>query len=154
MSLIIGIDPGLEGALAFIDTSGNGMLAACVEDMPVAGGHVDPAVLAHLLAEKRNAHAFIEQVNSFGMGRKSAFTFGHGVGAVLGVLAALGIPYTEVTPAAWKKTYGLRRDKNASRAAALKLFPSLAGDLRRAKDDGRAEALLIAEYGRRISQRA
>jgi crossover junction endodeoxyribonuclease RuvC len=79
------------------------------------------------------------------------FTMGRGLGTWEGVLAGLGIPYELVTPQRWKKALmdGMGKDKDASRLQAIRLFPAIAGQLARKKDDGRADALLIAEYGRR-----
>jgi hypothetical protein len=44
----------------------------------------------------------------------------------------------------------LTSDKDNSRVKAMELFPALTDDLARVKDDGRAEAVLLAEYGRRL----
>jgi crossover junction endodeoxyribonuclease RuvC len=64
------------------------------------------------------------------------------------------VPLEFVTPAVWKRSYGLSRDKHASLFKARLMFP--AADLHLAKHDGRAEALLIAQYGltRRLSAAA
>ncbi len=80
-------------------------------------------------------------------GIASAFQFGVGFGSVLSVLQALHISLEFVTPAVWKRAYGLSRDKHASLFKARLMFPT--AELNLAKHDGRAEALLIAEYGRR-----
>ncbi len=75
------------------------------------------------------------------------FTIGVGFGAWLGLLGALEIPYTRVRPARWKHALGLRgKDKEAARLRAQQLFPS--ADLQLKKHHGRAEALLLASYGR------
>ena len=78
-------------------------------------------------------------------GVRSMFTCGFGYGLWIGVLAALHIPYTPVRPAVWKKAFTLGKDKEASRFRAKQLFPG--ADLRRKRDHGRAEALLLAWYG-------
>jgi len=72
------------------------------------------------------------------------------MGIWLGVMAALRMPYTPVRPVVWKKAFSLGKDKEASRLRAQQLFP--AADLRRKKDHGRAEALLLAWYGRHARQ--
>jgi len=139
--MIIGIDPGAKGAIAerFVDNAGY------IHDMPMLGKEVNGAALAEIF-EGAN-HIYIEQVNSFGMGRTSAFNFGQGMGVIKGVIATMKIPYTMVTPMKWKKHFGLNRDKDASRLLATRLFPNLADQFKRKKDDGRAEAALIALYG-------
>jgi hypothetical protein len=58
------------------------------------------------------------------------------------------VPTFEVDPSAWKKTMRLSTDKNASRALASQYFPDCADQWARVKDDGRAEAALIALYGK------
>ena len=74
-----------------------------------------------------------------------AFTFGRGYGLCLGVIAALGLPSTLVTPQVWKKAAGLlRADKEKSRARAIQLWPQ--ADLGLVKHHGRAEALLIGRW--------
>ena len=76
------------------------------------------------------------------------FGFGRSAGVLDGVLAALGIQSIKVLPQRWKKATGLTgRDKDASRTLALALYPEMAKQLRRKKDSGRADALLIASWG-------
>jgi len=82
-----------------------------------------------------------------GQGTRSMFQTGLGMGIWLGVLAALQLPYRRVRPQIWKKAFGLGKDKEASRLKAMQLYPG--ADLRRKKDHGRAEALLLAFYGQR-----
>ena len=85
-----------------------------------------------------------------GQGVRSMFTMGYGVGVWTGLLVGLLLPYNRVTPQRWKKLMmdGIAaKDKDASRHRAQQLFPL--ADLRLKKHDGRAEALLIAEYGHR-----
>ena len=95
-----------------------------------------------------DASVAIEESQSMpGQGVRSMFTIGLGFGVWLGILAALELPFTRVRPALWKTAIGLRgKDKEASRLRAQQLFPT--ADLRRKKDHGRAEALLLALYGR------
>jgi hypothetical protein len=74
------------------------------------------------------------------------FNYGVGYGAYLGILTALEIPFQEVRPQTWKKAYSLNSEKSRSIIVAQQLFPG--ADI--GKKDGRAEALLLAEYARRI----
>tara|TARA_R110000787_G_scaffold57358_2_gene131079 strand:+ start:252 stop:698 length:447 start_codon:yes stop_codon:yes gene_type:complete len=143
--MIIGIDPGAKGAIGMLYPDGTGY----VEDMPMFGKEVNGAALTEIFEEFRPSHVYFEQVNSFGMGRTSAFTFGQGCGVVKGVLSALLIPYTMVTPQKWKKAYpGLDSDKDKSRMMATRIWPEISTRFKRKKDDGRAEALLIAKWGK------
>lgn len=157
--LILGIDVGLSGALAFLH---DGDLLN-VQDLPlVAIGHgsgsrqeMSPELLHDMLVhtEIRIGLAVVEDVNAFGMGRTSAYRFGKNVGQIEGVLAACGIRTVKVTPQRWKKAMGLGADKALSRAAAIKLWPDQSQYFARVKDDGRAEAALLAEWGRKTHER-
>ena len=124
--MIAGIDVGLKGAIGLLHENG----ASYVYDMPTFSKEVNAAALADIFREFTPNHVYIEAVNSFGMGRQSAFNFGQGVGAIKGVLATLEIPFTPVSPSKWKKHFNLGKDKNESRAVAARLFPTLALNLR------------------------
>ena len=149
--MIVGIDPGLDGALAFLGHESR------VIDMPtrtleINGNsrrrEVDLGGLWRILSSVRECHAFVEKVHGMPkMGGSAMFTFGSGYGALLMGLTAAAIPYTPVTPQAWKKRLlaGMGPGKGASIARACQLFPELAGEI--GKKDGRAEAILIAHYG-------
>lgn len=157
---IIGIDPGIGGAISFIVCG-----SPSVFDTPtflVQGKknkrHFDiPAMkkLIEFLEGGEGTRAFIEAVSAMPgggvrtMGATSAFSFGRGVGIWEGLLVGLGIPYTRVQPQRWKKVMmdGEPKDKGASILVAKRFFPGV--ELNRKKDHGRADALLIAEYGRR-----
>lgn len=158
---ILGIDPGAKGALALIV---NGRLEA-VHDMPthkvtLAGGtvktRVDGLALGRLLGELRPEFAFLEQVNSHaGEGPAGAFSFGRSVGFLEGALGALGLRPTEVPPQAWKRLIGVRKGpdgdtKTPARIKAAILYPAHEHLFRRKMDDGRADAALLASYGRMV----
>ena len=140
--MICGIDPGAKGAIALLDGT-----FAEIHDMPMLGKEVNGTEVANIFVEFKPDHIFLEQVNSFGMGRTSAYNFGQGVGVLKGVFQSLLIPYTLVPPQRWQKHFGKSKDKDHSRLLATRLYPDLASQFVRVKDDGRAEALLIARYG-------
>lgn len=153
---IIGIDPGAAGAIAILEKSGK---LVHVFDMPaveiMAGGKLKRRVSPEMLAAElklyadQGAVACIEQVGAMpGQGVSSMFAFGESFGLAKGVLAGLAIPTSTVTPGKWKKSMQLNAGKDGSRAKAAQLWPSQAGEFKRVKDDGRAEACLIAEYSR------
>lgn len=155
---VLGIDPGASGALAIL--SGREPVVFDCPTVQIKVGskyrtRCDPNGMARLLDAVlglRNAHAFIEKVHANPkQGVSSMFTFGEAFGLWRGILAALRIPHTMVTPQAWKKGMmrGMTTEKDSSRARAMELWPDMYEQLKRKKDDGRAEALLIAEYGRR-----
>jgi crossover junction endodeoxyribonuclease RuvC len=141
---IMAIDPGISGAVAFYFPSEPSLIT--VEDMPVAAGEVDATTLAQRIQQMKPDVAFVEHVSSMpGQGVASTFKFGASFGMALGVIAALQIPMHLVRPQRWKKHLGLSSDKERSRALALRLWPS-SDAFARKKDDGRAEAALIARY--------
>jgi len=153
---VLGIDPGLSGAYALIDTDHPDTLA---EPFPLAGKALD---LAELLREWRILEpdvAVIESVHAMpGQGVSSMFTFGRGLGQIEGVLAALEIRREYVTPQAWKKLVlaGTTKDKTAAIEYATRAFPSvrLVRPGCRKPHDGMADALCLAEFGARTYGRA
>ena len=146
MTCILGIDPGLSGALAFFFPCASDRISA--EDTPVVDGQIDCATLSARIKQLAPDLAIVERVSSRpGQGVASTFKFGASYGAVLGCLAALGVPTRLVSPTVWKKHYRLGADKEQARALALRLFPACSQHFGRKKDHGRAEAALIARYG-------
>lgn len=149
----IGIDPGLHGSVAVLDTTG-AVLALC--DTPTVVIRVQrgtrhaydaPGLVALLQPyASLHSHVVIEESQAMpGQGSRSMFTIGLGYGLWLGILASLQLPHTTVRPQVWKRALHLGKDKEASRLRAQQLFPG--AELRRKKDHGRAEALLLAYYG-------
>jgi len=140
--VILGVDPGLTGALAALFDDGG---LAWVMDMPVVDKNVNAVTLAQELRDRGISIAVVERVASMpGQGVSSVFKFGKGYGQVLGVLAALEIPLVEPTPSQWKSAMNLSKDKELSRALAIKTWPSMAKFFERKKDADRAEAALMA----------
>jgi len=154
--IYIGIDPGFSGAIAFYAPKEN---IVSIYDMPVyqnAKGKTEINLyeLHEILApETDEPHmAIIEQVAAMrGQGVTSMFRFGQSYGATQMAVAAHKIPMQFVTPAKWKSYLGLSRDKGVSRSLASQRFPKQADLFSRAKDDGRAEAALLALYGKLTS---
>ena len=151
---VLGIDPGLSGALCLLRVSG--LAIESIFDMPVLGGQVDAAQLVMIVdmcKVQGTIRAVVELVSS--MPRQAgAFNFGRSVGVVHGVLAAMGISYSLTSPNVWKGACGLRRGidekqdqvKTRARELACNLWPLEAHRFRRVKDDGRAESSLIARH--------
>ncbi len=152
MIAVIGIDPGATGGVALLDTEGR---LVAVDDMPYLDGSVSAPLLADLLRDHQlrfpDAVAWVEKAQSMPrQGVASTFKYGTGFGVILGVLGALQIRTHQVRPAQWKQTAGLSSDKTASRRRAIELWPMQAGHFARKKDDGRAEAALIAHHGQTL----
>jgi crossover junction endodeoxyribonuclease RuvC len=153
MTVYIGIDPGFTGAVAFLWPDKNKIE---VFDMPTYKNTKGKTELnlyeLHdiLTPETDEPHTcMIEQVAAMrGQGVSSMFRFGQSYGATQMAVAAHKIPMQFVTPAKWKAYFGLSRDKGVSRSIASQRFPKIADMFSRQKDDGRAEAALLALYAK------
>jgi hypothetical protein len=165
----IGIDPGISGAVAELDSITRAVRFFDTPTVQVRSGKTMKNMLnipqcvdiLRTLSVAGNVRVTIEKVNpmpSFGengerrgMGVTSAFSFGKGYGIWLGILSALAIPFQEVHPLTWKKTMmaDMGKEKDASRVKAMQLYPATAPGLNLKKHHGRADALLLAEFGRR-----
>jgi crossover junction endodeoxyribonuclease RuvC len=153
--IVAGVDCGLTGAVALLD--GPNLLA--VFDLPTidkphknkSRAELSPALLQdELIGDVKVSVAFIEAVTaSPQMGTVSAFRFGECYGQICAVFQCLGIRTELVRPATWKKAMGLNSDAEVSRAKAIELWPDSSHYFKRKMDHNRAEAALIAEYGRR-----
>lgn len=166
--MILGIDPGLDGAFALIRDNG---AVEDIWDMPTLelGGkkatkrdYDEHGIASRLrLIAPHIAIAGVERLGAFPGARErqtlgsvatSNFRLGLCAGILRGQLAALGIRFELVAPQSWKAALmkGMPKEKSASILRAKQLFPDAAGMLTRKKDDGRADAILIAEYVRRM----
>lgn len=152
----LGIDPGLGGAVACI--YGDSVWVRDIPSVVVKGSRRDylAGQFAQLIAPYRDRPATVTIETPIAMPRQASNTTmkqGLGYGLALGICAAYGLRVELVAPAKWKKLMAIPpgSDKGASRVLACQLFPALDGELARVRDDGRAEALLLAEVGRRLS---
>jgi hypothetical protein len=142
---ILGIDPGMKGALGFFFPA---VGRVAMEDTPFAGKEVNAPALIARIKNFRPEMCVLESVHAMkGQGVSSSFNFGMSFGQIRGVICALNIPLYLVTPQKWKKFYSLDSDKEKSRAKAIQLFPHNADRLTLKKHEGRAEAALLAKYG-------
>ena len=151
---IIGIDPGLSGAIAILDNNKIKELF----DMPVMPDgkknkrQLNCALLVKLINDNiknlDDTVMVVEQVNAMpGQGVTSMFNFGQTFGAIKGICAALGLPIFFVRPAKWKKHFELiNSSKDASRTKAIEMYPSLSDQLSKKKDVNKSDAILIARY--------
>lgn len=153
MTVVLGVDAGTTGALALVDDTG----IIDIADMPTADKIVSPVLIEAWLADwapytDRIAVAVVERLHAMPppVGSKANFSKGHSFGVVLGVLAARHVPLELPTPANWKREMGVTKDKDTSRAMALRLWPADHERFARKMDADRAEACLLAEWGRRL----
>ena len=151
---IIGIDPGLSGAIAILED--NKVLS--IFDMPVmAEGkknkrQLNSAQLVDIIKENIKLNddiaVVVEQVNAMpGQGVTSMFNFGQTFGAIKGVCAALKLPIFFVRPSKWKKHFDLlNSSKDSSRTKVIEMYPALSNQLTKKKDVNKSDAILIARF--------
>ena len=151
---IIGIDVGLNGAIAMMQ----GETLTGIFDMPTvtldrngkSKRQISIPELIAIIDEFKPDEAFIEKVFAMaGQGVTSVFSFGRSLGAIEGVIAARSIKATLITPQVWQKAMGVSGGKDGARARAMEVFPWNVDYFKRVKDDGRADAALIAAWGLR-----
>ena len=151
---ILGIDPGLSGAIAILEKK----KVLSLFDMPVmAEGkknkkQLNSAQLVDIIRENSIGDdeivVVVEQVNAMpGQGVTSMFNFGQTFGAIKGVCAALNLPIFFVRPSKWKKYFELiNSSKDSSRTKVIEMYPSLSSQLSKKKDVNKSDAILIARY--------
>ena len=154
-SSIIGIDIGSQGAVALVTPAGDLLEVIdmpILRDGPKGRPNVSAAILADIVLKMQATMAYVEFVGARpGEGPTGAFAFGRSRGVIEGVCAAAGLPVAFLTPAHWKRLVGIAPGKegakDAARSQALRRWPGHAATFARVKDDGRAEAALIAVAG-------
>lgn len=155
MTTILGIDPGNNGALAFLDVNDNTIRLVDMPTFEFETTKVRVKIDEHsIVAEMQQYdlhHIYMEEVfSSPQMGVTSSFNFGEGKGKIEGIAAALRIPMTQVKPARWKKDMRVPADKRAAVQRASQLIPGAAPYFKGPRGgllDGRAEAAILALYG-------
>lgn len=155
MTAILGIDPGCSGALVLITEMGGYIDHLAMPTIKVGTkSRVNGAAVAAWIRQYGITHAYLEQVGAMpGQGTASMFTFGHAAGVAEGILQGLNIPYTLVTPQAWKKSAGLiGSDKDSARSRAIQIYPELRALDAKAKGQAIADALLIARHGAGVNR--
>ena len=151
---IIGIDPGLSGAIAILENK----KVLKIFDIPVMSEgkknkrQLNSAQLVNIVRENINNNeeivVVVEQVNAMpGQGVTSMFNFGQTFGAIKGVCAALRLPIYFVRPSKWKKHFELiNSSKDASRTKVIEMYPYLSNQLSKKKDVNKSDAILIARF--------
>ena len=154
--LIIGIDPGISGAICFFE---DGQIKEII-DMPVmADGKKNkrqvngPQVYNEISSRinkfsKKDITVVIEQVSAMpGQGVTSMFNFGQSFGVLKGICSAMQLSMFFIRPVKWKKYFGLiKTEKDASRTKVIEIFPYISSELSRKKDSNKADAVLIASF--------
>ena len=154
--LIIGIDPGISGAICFFE---DGEIKVIIEMPSMTEGKKNkrqingPQMFNEIEKRiknipKKNICVVVEQVSAMpGQGVTSMFNFGQSFGVIKGICSAMQLSIHFVSPAKWKKYYNLiKTEKDASRTKAIEIFPYISSKLSRKKDCNKAEAILIASF--------
>ncbi len=154
--LIIGIDPGISGAICFFK---NGEVIQVIDMPTMAEGkknkrQVNGRQIFNEISKMINKYSnkeisvVVEQVSAMpGQGVTSMFNFGQSYGVIKGICAAMQLPIFFVRPAKWKKHFNLiNSQKDASRAKAIDMFPNISSLLSKKKDANKADAILIASF--------
>lgn len=159
--IVVGCDPGINGAVAVLRfNDAGGLVSAAVHDMPTIQVEVNRKqrrrvhlqgckVLMQVVAAEDVTLCAFENVH--GMGGQDgarAFEFGRGTAYLEAACVSAKLPLRMVEPGTWKGAMRVR-GKASPRLEAQRLFPGIADMFTRVKDDGRAEACLIAAYAAR-----
>ena len=154
--LIIGIDPGISGAICFFE---NGEVKEIIEMPTMADGKKNKKqinvtqIYNEILRRIRNfskkdIFVVIEQVSAMpGQGVTSMFNFGQSFGVIKGICSAMQLSTYFIRPVKWKKYFGLiKSEKDASRTKAIEIFPYISSNLSKKKDANKADSILIASF--------
>lgn len=165
MICVIGIDPGLTGAIAVlkIDPNTSILLDYLLYNIPIKKNSKNKLIysipeMAQILRKYSSGYSseetqiFLEDVHSIPRFKsRPEVSLDRIIGIWQGIIETLEIPYTLVIPQKWKKEFNLiTHNKKEAIRVARELFPGAVNQLGRKKDIDKADALLIAEYGRRI----
>ena len=154
--LIIGIDPGISGAICFFE---DGQVKEIIDMPGMAEGKKNkrqingPQIYNEILKrinkfQKKDIIVVIEQVSAMpGQGVTSMFNFWQSFGVLKGICSAMQLSMFFIRPAKWKKYFGLiKTEKDASRTKVIEIFPYISSELSRKKDSNKADAVLIASF--------
>ena len=154
--LIIGIDPGISGAICFFE---DGQIKEIIGMPVMADGKKNkrqingPQVYNEISSRinkfsKKDITVVIEQVSAMpGQGVTSMFNFGQSFGVLKGICSAMQLSMFFIRPVKWKKYFGLiKTEKDASRTKVIEIFPYISSELSRKKDSNKADAVLIASF--------
>lgn len=148
--MFIGIDPGSSGCIAIVNQNKE---VVAVHDW--VDEHSTCDFLSDIKSNYDDVFCVLERVHSMpGQGVSSVFAFGANYGAYKGILAALKVSYTTVTPQAWQKgvlpvAESDKDKKKRSLVVCRRLYPESLY-FKREKDHNRADAVLIALHAAKM----
>ena len=152
--IIIGIDPGVSGAISILENK----KIIDIFDMPTMidgkkskrqiNGSQVTNIIEEAINDDKEVVVVVEHVNAMpGQGVTSMFNFGQSFGVIKGICSALRLPIYFVRPTKWKKHFNLiKTNKDASRTKVIEVYPEISNQLSRKKDSNKADAILIARY--------
>tara|TARA_Y100001970_G_scaffold215288_1_gene263334 strand:+ start:292 stop:786 length:495 start_codon:yes stop_codon:yes gene_type:complete len=154
--LIIGIDPGITGAICFFEDNEikdiiemPNMAEGKKNKKQINGPQMFNEINERIKAKsKKDIAVVVEKVSAMpGQGVTSMFNFGQSVGVIKGICSAMQLPIFYVSPAKWKKYFNLiKTEKDASRTKVIEMFPYISSKLSKKKDSNKADAILIATF--------
>lgn len=156
---VIGVDPDASGAVALLKPDHSAQVFDSPHLKVLVGKRMRKRLdtksivqLLHSFDAPTGTTAYIEQSIPYPKdGKQGWWSGGFGYGLWIGILVASGFSVIPVPSIVWKNVFklsGSSSTKDDSREVASMMFPSLSSQLKRKKDHGRAEALLIAAYGK------
>jgi hypothetical protein len=162
----LGIDPGKQGAFVVIDEN---LIVIEKFGMPLIGREYDRQAISQILTKYPYHKIGLENPDIiFGVGKSAVASLSHCVGLIEGIMIGLKTPFVLIKPKEWqkecwkhtkiqKKIGGKANDPKAtSIIAAVNLWPSEnfkitnAGNTSKNHNEGMIDAVLVAEYVRRI----
>jgi crossover junction endodeoxyribonuclease RuvC len=159
MTIWVAIDPGVSGAIAAIGHGGARVADIPTLEIPGTGrtkrvvhGYALAVLLRQMVPAEEAAIVVLEDVHAMpsnvsGSGANTSLM--HSKGVIEGVLSVLRMEVRSVNTRKWKGMFGLGADKAHALEIARKLYPALADShLKRAKDHNRADAILMAHFGK------
>jgi crossover junction endodeoxyribonuclease RuvC len=154
---IVGIDPGLEGAIAALDHYEHSTpVVHAIFSMPVDfdGTEINGRGLYTLLGSLNPDLVVVEKLQGNPAFGANNFKFGGSYYAAIYVCQILGLSMERITPQRWKKTIleGTAKDKKAAIKWARGAYPTanLVPEGQKTASHDFAEALCLAEFGLRL----
>ena len=146
---VIGIDPGMKGGIAILDTETNKMRAI---PTPLIGKEIDYRNIYAEFMFYEPSIVVVEKVHAMpGQGVTSMFNFGLSYGALVALATVSTGRLVLVTPQMWKKHIlaGTNKDKDAAIQFCNHTYPNVNLILPRCRNahDGMADAICLAHYG-------
>lgn len=149
VEIVLGIDPGSGGAIAFLDVEGKLLDVVDMPNMPESNGRIatNAPLLAEILAQSHASKIFCEFVGARPTDAKvAAFAFGRARGVIEGCAGALNIPVVWVATNTWKRAANVppgKENKDVALTRAIALWPQHAALF----------APLVSAAGRKMSPR-